>query len=294
MRQALPAMAIFAAVVESGGFTAASRSLGLSKSAVSKQIARLEDRMGARLLVRTTRSLNLTEAGARFYDRCRRIVAEAEAAEAEVGLARDRPTGLLRISAPVSFGQRRLAEPIAAFLVRYPDLDVALTLNDRRVDLVEEGFDVAVRIGALEDSSLIARRLAPVVMRTAASSDYLARRGTPETPAALRGHDCLGYAYLDGGGAWTFQGPAGPIRRRFEPRLRANNGGVLAAAAAAGQGVVHMPDFILADWLARGALVEILESFRPPELGLFAVYPAGRPLPAKTRVFIDHLIETLG
>jgi len=289
MRESLPAMAIFAAVVEEGGFSHAARRLGLSKSAASKQVAQLEDRLGARLLVRTTRRVNTTEAGDRFYERCRRIVAEAEAAEAEVGQARDRPTGTLRVSAPVSFGYRRLAAPFAAFLSAYPDVAAAIALNDRKVDLIDEGFDLALRIGDLEDSSLIRRRLCPISMTTSASPEYFARRGTPAHPNDLKDHDCLGYDYLEGGEAWVFHGPTGLVRRRFKPRIRANNGDMLAAAAIAGHGILHTPTFTVAEALATGALTPILEDWAPPSLALYAVYPAGRPLPAKTRAFIDFL-----
>ena len=219
--------------------------------------------------------------------------AEAEAAEAEVGHARDRPSGRLRITAPVSYGVRRLADPVADFLADFPDLEVELVLNDRAVDLIEEGFDVAMRIGVLRDSTLIARRLAPIEVETAAAPAYLARHGEPATPVELSGHACLGYSYLDGGTVWSFRGPAGPVRRRFKPRLLANNGDVLAAAAVRGEGVVHMPRFILEDRIAAGQLQPILAAWRPPAHGLYAVYPAGRPLPAKTRAFIDFMAETL-
>jgi len=293
MRDALPGMAIFAAVVDAGGFTAAARVLGLSKSAVSKHVSGLEDRLGVRLLARTTRRLSLTEAGARYVERCRRVVAEAEAAEAEVGLARDRPSGRLRVTAPVSYGMRRLADPVADFLADFPDLEIELVLNDRAVDLIEEGFDVAMRIGVLRDSTLIARRLAPIEVETAAAPAYLDRHGEPATPAELSGHACLGYSYLDGGTVWSFRGPAGPARRRFKPRLLANNGDVLAAAAVRGEGVVQMPRFILEDRIAAGQLRPILAAWRPPAHGLYAVYPAGRPLPAKTRAFIDFVAQAL-
>ncbi len=291
MRDALPAMAVFAQVVEDGGFTAAARRLGLAKSSVSKQVAQLEDRLGVRLLERTTRRIRLTEAGARYFESCRRIVAEVAAAEAEIGAAQAAPSGLLRLSAPVSFGVRQLPEPLARFLTACPDVEIALTLNDRQVDLVEEGYDLALRIGALRDSSLVARRLASTSLATAAAPAYFAEHGRPETPGDLAGHACLGYAYMDDGRAWTFMGPAGVIRRRFRPRLLANNGDVLRAAACAGLGVVHMPRFLLDDALETGALETVLDAFQPPDIGLYAVYPAGRPLPAKTRSFIDFMVR---
>jgi len=291
MMDSLAAMVSFARVVDEGGFSPAARRLGLSKSAVSKQVARLEDRLGTRLLNRTTRRLSLTEAGARLYERCQRIIAEAEAAEAEAGSLQTEPSGLLRVSVGVSFGQGQLAPLLPRLLERYPGLTLEMVLNDRAVDLVEEGYDVALRIGRLADSPLIARRLATVRMVTAAAPAYLARHGMPVAPRDLREHDCFGYSYLAGGIAWSFSGPDGVVQHRFRPRVSMNNGDALAAAAAAGLGVVQMPSFILARHLRSGALAEILTDQPPPAIALYAVYPPGRPLAAKVRVFIDFAAE---
>ncbi|MDF1790820.1 MAG: LysR family transcriptional regulator [Thalassobaculaceae bacterium] len=290
----LSAMAVFARVVDSGGFSRAAESLGISKSAVSKQVSRLEDRFGTRLLNRTTRRISLTEAGERVLEHSHRAVAEFEAAEAEVGAHRDTPSGVLRVSAGVSFGQSELAPKLAGFLAGCPDLSIDLVLNDRRVDLVEEGYDVALRIGVLEDSSMMARRIAPVRGLTVAAPGYLDRRGRPSAPADLASHDCLGYSYLNGGGLWHFDGPSGQIRHRFSPRLMSNNGTALAAAAERGMGVVQMPNFIVGDAVREGRLEEILAEYRKPDVGLFAVYPAGRPLAAKVRAFIDFAVEVFG
>lgn len=290
----LAAMAVFARVAESGGFSRAAESLGMSKSAVSKQVSRLEDRFGTRLLNRTTRRISLTEAGERVLEHGRRAVAEFEAAEAEVGAHRDTPSGLLRVSAGVSFGQSELAPRLAEFLARCPALSIDLVLNDRRVDLVEEGYDVALRIGVLEDSSMMARRIASVRSFTVAAPAYLERRGRPEVPGDLAAHDCLGYSYLSGGGLWHFEGPSGQIRHRFTPRLMSNNGTALAAAAEQGLGVVQMPSFIIGEAVREGRLQEILADYRKPDAGLFAVYPAGRPLAAKVRAFIDFAVEIFG
>lgn len=290
----LSAMAVFARVVDSGGFSRAAESLGISKSAVSKQVSRLEDRFGTRLLNRTTRRISLTEAGERVLEHSHRAVAEFEAAEAEVGAHRDTPSGVLRVSAGVSFGQSELAPKLAGFLAGCPDLSIDLVLNDRRVDLVEEGYDVALRIGVLEDSSMMARRIAPVRGLTVAAPGYLDRRGRPCAPADLASHDCLGYSYLNGGGLWHFDGPSGQIRHRFSPRLMSNNGTALAAAAERGMGVVQMPNFIVGDAVREGRLEEILAEYRKPDVGLFAVYPAGRPLAAKVRAFIDFAVEVFG
>lgn len=290
----LPAMAVFARVIDTGGFSRAAESLGISKSAVSKQVSRLEDRFGTRLLNRTTRRISLTEAGERVLEHSRRAVAEFEAAEAEVGAHRDTPSGLLRVSAGVSFGQSELAPRLAAFLEDCPDLSVDLVLNDRMVDLVEEGYDVALRIGVLRDSSMMARRIAHVRNVTAAAPAYLEARGRPLAPSDLAAHDCLGYSNLDGGSAWSFDGAGGGVRHRFKPRLLSNNGDALAKAAAGGLGIVHMPAFILRDAMRDGLLEPILADHRPSPVGLYAVYPAGRPLAAKVRYFIDFAVKAFG
>ena len=290
----LTAMSVFVRVVDCGSFSRAAESLGMSKSAVSKQVSRLEDHLGTRLLNRTTRRISLTEAGERVYDRSRRAVAEAEAVEVEIGAHRDTPSGTLRVSAGVSFGHRQLAPHLAGLLQRCPDLTVDLVLNDRAVDLVEEGYDVALRIGRLRDSSMIARRLAEIRVQTAAAPSYLERHGLPEVPADLRDHVCLGYSYLDSGSTWHFDGPAGPARHKFTPRLQANNGDALMAAAEAGLGVVHLPDFILADAFRTGSVVPLLAGFEPAPIGLYAIYPAGRPVAAKVRAFIDTMVAAFG
>lgn len=288
----LSAMASFARVVDEGSFSKAALRLGLSKSAVSKQIARLEDRLGTRLLNRSTRRLALTEAGARLYDRCQRIVAEAEAAEQEAGSMQSDPSGLLRVTAGVSFGQLHLARHLPALMDRHPGLAVELVLNDRIVDMVEEGYDVALRIAELADSPLIARRLAPVRRFLAASPAYLARHGTPATPRDLQDHACLGYSLSAGGTTWTLQGADGVYQHRYQPRMTANNGDSLSAMAAAGLGIVHSPSFILCDYLRTGRLVQVLPAHEPKPVALYAVYPPGRPLAAKVRAFIDFAVET--
>lgn len=288
----LTAMASFARVVDEGSFSRAAIRLGLSKSAVSKQIARLEDRLGTRLLNRSTRRLALTEAGARLYERCQRIIAEAEAAEAEAGSMQTEPSGLLRVSTGVSFGQLQLAPRLPALLDRHPGLSLDLVLNDRVVDLVEEGYDVALRIADLADSPLIARRLAPVRRILAASPAYLERHGPPRTPRDLQEHVCLGYSLSAGGTVWTLHGPDGVHKHRYQPRVMANNGDSLAAMAAAGVGIVQMPTFILARYLRQGTLVPVLPTHESPPVALHAVYPPGRPLAAKVRAFIDFAAAT--
>ena len=285
----LSAMASFARVVDEGSFSRAATRLGLSKSAVSKQVARLEDRLGTRLLNRSTRRLSLTEAGTRLYERCQRIIAEAEAAEAEAGSLQTDPSGLLRVTTGVSFGQLHLARHLPALLDRHPGLSIDLVLNDRVVDMVEEGYDVALRIGRLADSSLIARRLAPVRRILAASPAYLERHGVPGCARDLQQHACLGYSLSPNGTVWTLDGVH---NHRFQPRVFANNGDSLSAMAAAGLGIVHMPTFILARYMRRGELVRVLPDHELQPAALYTVYPPGRPLAAKVRAFIDFAVET--
>ena len=294
MERSLGDMAVFAAVVELGGFTAAARELGLSKSAVSKQVARLEGRLGTRLLQRTTRRLSPTEAGAVFHEGCQRALAEAAAAEAAVTHLAGAVRGRLRINAPMSFGVQHLSPLLSGFMARYPELELEVGLNDRLVDLVEEGYDLGVRIGHLESSSLVARRLAPIRRAICASPDYLARHGRPETPEALARHRCLIYSNLESPRVWRFHGPGGSRRVTVAGPLESNNGDVLADAAVAGCGIACLPAFILCDALADGRLVELLTDWRDSGApALYAVYPARRHLAPKVRAFVDYLAEQI-
>ena len=287
-------MAVFARVVDDGGFSAAARTLNMSKSAVSKQISALEDRLGARLLNRTTRRMSLTEAGAALIDNCRRVLAEAEAAESAVGALQSEPAGVLRVNAPVTFGAAHLAPALPDFLARHPLVSVDITLNDRMVDLVDEGYDLAVRITRLADSSLIARKLAPARRVMVAAPDYLAHRGTPAALADLSGHDCLAYSYLAADEEWRFQGPKGEESVRLPSRLRANSGEVLRAAAIAGAGIAALPTFICGADLAAGTLVRVLPDYDNRNFAIYAVWPAGRHPSPKLRAFVDFLAERYG
>jgi DNA-binding transcriptional LysR family regulator len=290
----LEGMAVFAHVVEAKSFTHAARRLGRSKSAVSKAVSRLEDRLGARLLNRTTRRLSLTEAGAAFYERARRVLAEAERAELAVSALQDEPRGLLRINAPNTFGQRHLGPAIARFLRQHPGLAIDITLDDRFVDLVDERFDVAVRIAALPDSSLIARRLAPNRRVVCASPAYFARAGMPERPADLRRHNCFGYAYQATGDEWRFIGPEGPTAVRVSGSLSANNGTILKAALLDGIGVGLLPTFSIDDELRDGRLVTALDAYEDSGTSVYAVYPHSRHLSTKVRAFVDFLADYFG
>lgn len=289
----LSGMLIFAAVVEAGSFTRAAERLTISKGTVSKALARLEDRLGVHLMNRTTRKLSITEAGQGFYEHCARLIAEAEQAERSVTSHQLSPRGLLRISAPVSFGIMHLSPALAEFQRRYPDIQLELSLNDRMVDLLEEGFDMAVRIGALADSSLMARRVAYSRAVVAASPDYLTRRGTPTHPRDLADHSCLIYTYSRHPREWDFEVDGEALRVSVDGALAANNGNILVAAAIAGQGVTMTPSFLCWQALASGELVELL-SGTTPVFSAYAIYPQSRHVSSKVRAFIDFLVEHFG
>ena len=292
--EGLANLAVFTRVVEEKSFTAAAHKLGRSKSAVSKAVSRLEDRLGARLLNRTTRRLSVTEAGAAYYERAARIVAEVERAELAVTALQDEPRGTLRINAPASFGQRHLSPAIARFLARYPELSIDVTLEDRFIDLVDEGYDVAVRIASLPDSSLIARRLAPNRRVVCASPGYFARHGTPEHPSDLRHHNCFGYSYMATGDDWRFKGPDGPTSVRVSGSLTANNGTILRAALLDDLGIGLLPTFTIEHELRAGRIVTALNDYEDTETSVYAVYPHSRHLSAKVRAFVDFLAEWYG
>ena len=291
---ALSGMAVFARIVESGSFTAAARGLGLSKPAVSKQLARLEARLGARLLNRTTRRLSLTEAGRLFHQRCVRLLADAAAAEQAVAELAEAPRGTLRIGAPMSFGQLHLAPAIAPFLARYPELRIDLSLDDRVVDLVGEGHDLAIRIAELPPSRLVGRRLAINRRVVCAAPAYLRAHGVPRQPRELAQHQCLNYSYLASGDDWRFRGPAGAESVRVAARFTANNGDVLRQAAVDGMGIILSPSFLVGDDLRAGRLVALLDGWQAADTGIWALYPQARQLPRKVRALVDFLVERFG
>ena len=287
-------IAVFTRVAETGSFSTAARDLGLSKSAVSKRVAALEDRLGARLINRTTRRLSLTEVGVAFYERAVRILTELEEAEQAVSRLHGEPRGTLRINMPMSFGIGHVAPALADFMARYPELRVAMELTDRRVDLIEEGVDLAIRIAELPDSSFIARRLAPARRAVCASPEYWLRHGRPRHPAELADHTCLIYTYLSAQREWRFKGPKGPVSVRVSGCLEANNGDALRDAAVAGLGVYLAPTFIVGDDLRTGRLEEVLAEYEDSRLSVYAVYPHRQHLSAKVRAFVDFLVERFG
>ena len=285
-------MSSFVAVAEAGSFVRAADATGLSKAAISRHVAELEQRLGARLLHRTTRRLSLTDDGALFLARARETLAAVEEAEAEISSRSGEPSGHLRINAPLSFGVLQLAPLWGRFLARHPKVSLEVDLSDRVVDLVDEGYDLAVRITNLANSQLVSRRLATTRMVLCASPRYLREHGTPSQPAELARHATIFYSYWAGRDAWTFTTPDGNSESvRIRSRMHANNGDTCRAAALDGQGIVLQPDFIVGDDLRRGDLVELLPGYRALELGIHAVFPTRKHLPLRTRRLIDFLVE---
>jgi DNA-binding transcriptional LysR family regulator len=293
--QNLTDIAIFVKVVELSSFTAAAEALDMSQPVVSKAVTRLEEKLGARLLNRTTRRLSLTEAGSELYGRSVRALAEIENAELEVARFQTEPRGLLRVSAPMSFSILHLGPALQGFLTRYPGVTLELSLDDRQVDLVEEGFDVAVRIGRLQDSNLIARKVAPVRQVLCASPAYLAQRGEPERPEDLLEHSCVLYSLLSTPREWRLVGPDGELHTvPINGSVQSNNGLVNRGVALAGGGIAMLPTFYLGEQLRSGTLKPVLCKFKPQELAIYAVYPERRNLMPKVRAFVDFLATTFG
>jgi len=282
-------MRVFAGVVDAGSFVAAADALGLSKAAVSRLVAQLEQRLGVRLLQRTTRRLSLTGEGEVFLARCRDILASIEESEAEVSTRAASASGLLKISVPVSFATRHLAPLWSEFLAAHPRLALDVHLADRVVDLVDEGFDAAVRIARLPDSSLVSRKLASTRLVMCAAPAYLRKHGKPKHPDDLASHEVIGYSLLATPGQWHLQGPDGPVTVKIRPRLWTNNGDTSVAAAVRGAGIDLQPSFLIADELADGRLVEVLPQWRAMELGVYALYPSRKFVLPKVRALVDFL-----
>lgn len=283
-------MELFVQVVRSGSFSAAARALNQTPSAVSKQISRLEDRLTARLITRTTRQFKLTEEGRAYYERSTLILADVAEAEQAVSQIQGVASGSLRVSLPVAFGRLHVAPLLPAFLADHPELSINLTLNDRYIDLVEEGIDVAVRIGELKDSSLIARRLAPNRRIVCGAPTYLENRGLPERPADLEAHNCLVYTYRASRNDWRFLGPDGSDQVvQVTGNLEANNAEALSAALLGGLGLGLLPLWLVGSDLRSGRLMELLKDYHAPDSAIYAVYPPGRHLSPKVRIFVDFL-----
>lgn len=293
----LTAMEMFVRVVSARSFSGAARQLGVSKSVVSKAVAELEDRLGAQLLNRTTRQMSLTEVGQAYYDRCTTILEQVEETEQLVAADSHCPRGLLRISAPVTFSMANLGWPISEFLAANPEVSIELALNDRVVDIVEEGFDLAIRISRrLKDSNLIAVKLCSARTVTCASPGYLQANGVPTHPRDLLQHQCLRYSNLGPAQEWAFHDPVTgePIHIAVSGRIIANNGEVLRGAAVNGEGIIAGPSFLVSDDIKNGRLVPILQEYAAPPFGIYAVYPPNRHVSAKVRRLVDHLKRVWG
>ena len=287
-------MQLFARVVETGSFTAAAGALGISRALASKLIQTLEESLGVRLLNRTTRRVSLTDAGRNYYQRISEILAQLAEAEAEAAEMQVEPRGRMRVSAPISFSVRHLAPALSEFQRRYPRVELELELSDRVVDLVDEGFDLAIRIGKLADSSLVARRIAPACLVMVASPDYLERAGTPRVPADLLKHNFMIYTLATRRDEITLERGDESVATRIRGNLLVDNGDYIAAAAIGGHGISVLPTFIINEHLKRHELVPVLQEWKIPSIGIYAVYAQTRSLPAKTRVLIDFLVERFG
>ncbi len=282
----------FVQIVVAGSISGAAEHMDVAKSAVSRRLAELEERLGVQLLRRTTRRLSLTESGRGFYERCVRILADLEEAEQDVLQAHAALRGTLRVALPLSFGLLHLAPAIQDFMRLHPGVEFDLDFNDRQVDLLQEGFDLAIRIAQLPDSSLIARRIAPIRQVVCASPAYFAAHGTPQQPADLAQHLCLAYSNLANPGTWVYRqsdGHNGVVK--IPIRLKSTNGDFLVSAALAGQGIVMQPSFFVHQMIASGALMPVLTEFHWPEINAYALYPSTRHLSTRVRVFVDFVAE---
>jgi DNA-binding transcriptional LysR family regulator len=284
-------MRVFAAVVDASSFVKAGDALGLSKQAVSRHVAELESRLGVRLLRRTTRKLSLTDEGQVFYARCSELVGNIDDAEAEITSRTGEGSGLLTVNVPLSFGLLYLAPLWPLFMRQHPKITLDVTLVDQVVDLVEEGFDVAVRIARLPSSSLISRKLSSTRVILCASPEYLARRGTPRHPSELAQHDVMSYSLLSTGESWEFSGPDGRVAVKVTPRMRTNSGDTCTAAALQHLGIILQPSFMVGPHLIAGTLVEVLPDHHCMELDVYAVYPSRKFLAPRVRLLIDFLVE---
>ena len=283
----------FVAVVEAGSFTQAADRLGIAKSAISRRVSALEARLGVELLRRTTRKLSLTETGQSFYDRSARILADLDEAESAAAQSHGELKGQLRVALPLSFSLRHMSAPIADFAALHPGVSFDLDLNDRRIDLLEAGADLALRIGQLGDSSLIARRLFDVRTVVVASPGYVEERGAPGTPAELIDHDCLVYTNLPDPRRWVCRDSQGQsVEVIVDVAMSASSGDFICEQAIRGRGIAMQPTFIAGDYVASGELVPLLTDYQWPVTPAYAVYPPTRHLSYRVRAFIDFLVET--
>ena len=291
----LQAMQVFSRVVEAGSFVRAAEKLGLSTTAVSRHISDLENHLGTRLLQRTTRKLHLTEAGSQFHLRVQQILEDIQDAESLVVQDNQQPTGTLRLSASVPFATRHLAPLIPRFCTRYPGLNVEVVASDRKLDLIEDGLDMVLRITQELEGNMVARRLATIHTIISASPDYLARAGIPTTPAELVNHSCLVYTGISDPNQWRFYRKQQEVDSvAVRGALCADNGDVLLAAAQQGMGITRQPSFMVGEAIAAGRLIPLLTGYQMPTLTLSALFPSRRYLPAKVRLMVDFLLAEWG
>ena len=289
----LDAMQLFVRVAELGSFAGAAQQLGVARSVVTRQIAALEAHLGVKLMVRSTRRLALTSAGTAYLEKCRVILNLVETAETDVAEERLTPRGNIRISLPLSFGLKRLAPLLLDFSQRYPEVALDMDYSDRRVNLIEEGIDLSIRVTRRLDAGDVARRIGTSRMRVLASPDYLSRHGQPAHPAELAHHVCLGYTNAGAATTWQFVVDGQLENFPIRSRINANNGDVLTEAAAQGLGIACQPDFIAGSFIAAGRVVEILVDYPGPELGIYAMLPSNRHIPYRVRVLMDFLAARL-
>ncbi|MDJ0708996.1 MAG: LysR family transcriptional regulator [Woeseiaceae bacterium] len=287
-------MRTFVAVVSEGSFSRAAERLSMSPQLVSKYVAQLESRLDARLINRSTRRLSITEVGQGYFERCKDVLADIDEMESAVGDATAAARGTLRINAPMSFGVLHLSRAIAEYQCEQPDVSVDLTLDDRVVDIVSEGYDMAIRIGRLRESSLVARQLAPIRLVACAASGYLDKFGRPDTPVDLGEHECLRYTLTANPDRWLFKDGETMVDVPVSGKFVANNGDAIRLAALAGRGLALQPTFIVGDDIREGRLQLVLEEFEVEPMGLYAIYAHRKYLSGKVRTFVDFLSDYFG
>lgn len=289
----LQAMRIFVRVAELNSFSGVAQQLGVARSVVTRQVAALENHLGTKLMARSTRRLTLTSEGANYLEKCRVILNLVDAAETGIAEERLAPRGLIRISVPLSFGLKRVTPHLLEFVRRYPEVNLDMDYSDRRVNLIEDGIDLSIRITHKLESSDVVRKISHSRLCVIASPDYLARCGTPAHPSELTHHQCLGYTIAGGQQAWQFLVNGQLLSFPLRSQINANNGDALTEAAAQGLGITCQPDFIAQPYLAAGKVKEILTSYALPELGIYAMLPSNRQIPHRVRVLMDFLIAEI-
>ncbi len=286
----LDGVAVFVAVINTGSFTAAAEMLARSTSYISKQITRLEKRLGSRLLNRTTRTISLTDAGRAYFERCSQIVIDAENAERSINQLQESPRGLLRVNAPVSFGSMYILDHLPEFMQLYPEVKLEVEFNDRLIDVVGEGYDVVIRVGETRDSNLVARKFTSTKSVTVASPEYLKRRGRPQQAEDLLQHETISYSLLPSPAVWEYVKDGKRYNINTDPRVMCNSAEIEVVMALQGIGITRLPLFACEQEVANGDLQIILEDYEQPERGVYAVYPHRQYLTAKVRAFVDFIV----